>query len=93
MCRRQGRLDRAPAASRTAPATAAGQARDDDVEQGDDAGDDGLQDGADAVDDGHQAGADGLEDGLDLLEEERVSDGISRKLGLVEVQGHADGEE
>lgn len=41
-------------------ATAAGQARDDDVEEGDDAVDDGGEDGADAVDYGHQHGADGL---------------------------------
>jgi hypothetical protein len=33
------------------------QARDDDVENTDNAVDDGFEDGADAVDDGHQAGA------------------------------------
>lgn len=51
----------------TPSALAAGEAGDDDVEDGDDAGDDGLQHGADAVDDGHEAGADGLEDGFDLV--------------------------
>lgn len=45
-------------------ATAAGQTRDDDVKERDDAVDDGGQDSADAVDDGHEDGADGLEDGF-----------------------------
>lgn len=58
-------LDGTPTAPRPA-SPAAGQTRDDDVEEADDGADDGLQDGADAVDDGHQAGADGAEDGFDL---------------------------
>lgn len=55
-----------PRTMTSAPAATAGEARDDDVEQGDNSGDDGLQDGPDAVDDGHQTGADGLEDGFNL---------------------------
>ena len=50
-----------------AAATAtAGDAGDDDVEDGDDAVDDGGQHGPDAVNDGHQAVADGAEDGFEL---------------------------
>lgn len=59
----------AGAAHTMSPASAAasaGQAADDDVEEGDDAADDGLEDGADAVDDGHEDGADRSEDGFDL---------------------------
>lgn len=53
---------------RTSPASTptASQARDDDIEDSDDAADDGVEDGADGVDDGHQAGSDCLEDGFDL---------------------------
>ena len=47
-------------------AAAAGQAGNDNVEQGDDAVDDGRQHGADAVDNCHQAAANGLEDGFNL---------------------------
>jgi hypothetical protein len=50
----------------TAATAAAGEAGDDDVEDGDDAVDDGGQHGPDAVDDGHQAVADGAEDGFEL---------------------------
>lgn len=39
--------------------SAAGEAGDDDVEEGDDAVDNGRQDGTNAVDDGHQHRADG----------------------------------
>lgn len=39
----------------TTPAGAAGKARDDHVDDGNDAVDDGVEDGADGVDDGHQA--------------------------------------
>jgi hypothetical protein len=49
-----------------ASAAAAGQARDDDVEQGDDGVDDGLQSGGNGVNNGHDAVADRAEDGLDL---------------------------
>ena len=52
---------RAAATPPTAAATA-GEARDDNVEEGDDGADDGLKHGADAVDDGHQAGTDGAEE-------------------------------
>ena len=53
----------------SAPATTgavAGEAADDDVEDGDDAVDNGLEDAGNAVDDGHDGSADGLEDRLDL---------------------------
>jgi hypothetical protein len=55
----------------------AGQAGDDDVEDGDDAGDDGVEDGADPVDDGHEAGAYGLED-LFYLEDGYVREGRTK---------------
>lgn len=58
-------LDRTSPMSTTSTA-AAGQAGDDDVEEGNDAGDDGLQDGSDAIHDGHEASADGLQDGPEL---------------------------
>ena len=45
---------------------AAGQARDDDVEDIDEALDDGVQDLADAVDDGRQTAADGAENSFNL---------------------------
>ncbi|KAM9882151.1 hypothetical protein VDGL01_03675 [Verticillium dahliae] len=64
---RWGALDSAPgAAAAPATAAAAGEARDDDVEEGDDAADDGVEDVADAGDDGCEAVSDGAEDGLDL---------------------------
>lgn len=50
----------------TSPTTTAGQAGDDDIEEGYNAGDDGLEDRADAVNDGHEASPDGAENGLDL---------------------------
>lgn len=53
------------AATRTTPA--AGQAADDDVEEGDNAVDDGSAGGADGVDNGHEHIADGAEDGFDLV--------------------------
>jgi hypothetical protein len=55
--------------STPAPASsaAAGQARDDDAEEGDDGVDDGLQSGGNGVNNGHDAVADRAEDGLDLL--------------------------
>ena len=49
-----------------AAAASAGQAGDDDAEQGDDGVDDGLQSGGNGVNDGHDAVADRAEDGLDL---------------------------
>ena len=67
-----GRLDSTrvmgarPHAAAPAAAPAARQARDDDVEEGDDGVDDGCAGGADGVHDGHEAVADGAEDGLDL---------------------------
>ena len=66
MSTKGGELDSAPTTSPTPTAASAGEARDDDVEEGDDAGDNGLEDGTDAVHNGHEAGADGLQDGLDL---------------------------
>ncbi len=65
--------DRTPSASSPAPAAAAGEEGDDDVEQADDAGNDGVQYGADAVHDGHDAVADGAEDGFNLGNETVVS--------------------
>ena len=50
----------------SAASLAAGQAGDDDVEQGDNAVDDSHTHGADGVDDGHQDISDRAEDGLDL---------------------------
>lgn len=64
-----GRLDmtrRSTSASSATTATA-GEARDDDVEEGGNGADNGLQDGGNAVNDGHQAGADGLAEGFDLF--------------------------
>lgn len=62
------------AAASSSPAGAvAGEAADDDVEDGHDAVEDGFEDVADAVDDGHDAGADGLEDRLDLLRGETLA--------------------
>ncbi len=57
----------------TSPSTAAGQAGDDDIEDGHDAGYDGLEDRADAVNDGHEACPNGLEDRLDLKQRDYVS--------------------
>ena len=59
-----------PRTMTSTPAAAAGEARDDDVEDGDNGSNNGLQDGPDAVDDGHEACADGLEDGFNLRHEE-----------------------
>lgn len=65
---------RAPLDGRSSPTTPApraslaGQAADDDVEDGDDAVQDGTEDGADGVDDAHQASADSVEDAGDLDE-------------------------
>lgn len=56
-----------PAASSSSASAVAGEAADDDVEDGHDAVEDGFEDVADAINDGHDAGADGLEDGLDLV--------------------------
>lgn len=51
----------------TPPAgVAAGEARNDNVDQADDAVDDGHQQAADAVDNRHQEAANGLDDGLNL---------------------------
>jgi hypothetical protein len=47
----------------------AGEARDDDIENGDDAGDDGFQDGTNTVDNGHQAAADGAKDGFNARDD------------------------
>jgi hypothetical protein len=44
----------------------AGEARDDDVEDGDDSVDDSLENGTDSVDDSHQGSADGAEHRGDL---------------------------
>ena len=52
--------------SLSAAAASAGQAGDDDAEQGDDGVDDGLQSGGNGVNDGQDAVADRAEDGLDL---------------------------
>ena len=60
----------------TASTATAGEAGDDDIEEGDDAVDDGGQHSPDAVDDGHQAVADSAEDGFEL-EFEEVSGWIS----------------
>lgn len=58
--------------SATSPPTAealAGEAGDDDVEEGDDAVDDGHYYGTDGMDNGHDAVADGAEEGLHLEKE------------------------
>lgn len=52
----------------TRAAAATGQARDDDVEEGDDGVDDGLEACGNGVDNRHDAVADCPEDGLDLCE-------------------------
>lgn len=54
-------------ASAPRAAAAARQARDDDVEEGDDGVDNGRAGGADGVHDGHEAVADGAEDTLNLF--------------------------
>lgn len=61
----------------TTATVAAGDAGDDDVEDGDDAVDDGSQHGANAIDNSHQAVADSAEDGFEL-EFEEVSGWTSR---------------
>lgn len=53
-------------ASSTRAAAAAGEAADDDVEEGDDGVDDGFADRGDGVNNRHDAVANGPEDGLDL---------------------------
>lgn len=53
-------------AATTGATTAAGEAADDDVEEGDNSVDDCGAGSADGVDDGHEHIADGAEDGLDL---------------------------
>lgn len=58
-------LDRATCPAPTS-STAAGEARDDDVEDGNNSVDNGLEDGSDSVDDGHEGSTDGAEDGRDL---------------------------
>lgn len=68
-------LDRTCCSSATAR-LAAGEARDDDVEDGRDAVDDGHEHRGDAVDDSHEGGADCAEDAGDL-------DGMSETSGRV----------
>lgn len=46
-------------------ATAAGQARNEDVEEGNDGTDNALEDGSNTVHNGHKASADGVEEALD----------------------------
>lgn len=58
-------LDRACRLASTST-SAAGEARDDDVKDGDDSVDDSFEGGADGVDDSHQGRADGPEYGRDL---------------------------
>jgi hypothetical protein len=71
VCVVSGALYRGPGSPSTAtttiPAVTASQARDEHVDDGDDATDDGVADGADRVDDAHEACADGVEDALDLF--------------------------
>lgn len=55
--------------STTAPTfstVAAGEARDDHVDDSDNTADDGMADGADSVDDSHETATDSAEDALDL---------------------------
>ena len=52
-------------AATTGASASAGQAADDDVEEGDNGVDDGLKDSGNGVNDGHDAVADGAEDRLD----------------------------
>jgi len=65
--------------SRARASATAGQAADDDVEDGQNAVDDGIENGGDGVHDGHESATDGLEDGFDLpmvsarIEEQRQS--------------------
>lgn len=58
-------LDRATCPAPTS-STAAGEARDDDVEDGNNSVDNGLEDGSDSVDNGHEGSTNGAEDGRDL---------------------------
>ena len=51
----------------TLSTAAAGEAGDDDVEEGHDAVDDGLEDTSDTVNDRHEDGSDGLEETLNLF--------------------------
>lgn len=57
-------------------AAATGEARNDDVEDGDDAVDDGGEDLTDAVNNSHEASADGLEDGFDLWAQRTLAGGF-----------------
>lgn len=54
-------------ASSTRATAAAGEAADNDVEEGDDGVDDGFETRGDGINNRHDAVADGPEDGLDLL--------------------------
>ncbi len=47
-------------------ATAAGEARDENVEEGSDGTDYALEDGSNTIDDGHEAGTDGSEKAFNL---------------------------
>lgn len=62
-----------PAGATSPPSATACEARDNDVEDGDDSRDDGLQDRSNTVDDGHKAGANGLKDGFNLLRRVRLA--------------------
>lgn len=54
--------------SPTTPTTEpAGQAGNENIEDGDDAADDGVEDGTDGINNGHEASTDGAEDTRDLL--------------------------
>lgn len=66
---RAGRLYSRAVPPSSAPAlhALAGEAADDDIEDGDDAVHDGHDDGTDGVDDSHDTAADGLEHTLDLF--------------------------
>ncbi len=52
----------------SATRSSAGQTRDDDVEDGNDAVDDGVEHGSDGVDDGHEACSDGVADVAELFD-------------------------
>lgn len=62
-------LDSRPPCSRCSSppssTVAAGEARNDHIEEGDDTVDDRFADCADSIDDAHEAGTDGVEDALD----------------------------
>jgi hypothetical protein len=69
-----------PTPTTTHSATAARQAADDDVKEGQDAVDDDKEDGRNGIHDTHDHGADGLENGFDLR---LVSDVIWKSRGAV----------